>query len=99
MKFYNIDCHASVIADIKYLFNKLGHIVDHKSLSGHRWLFNWEPLKSNVLNEWNWKTIDQSMCDRFYDENKKELEKYDAFIVAYPTVFLKLFEKFDKPII
>ena len=35
MKFFNIDCHASVIADIKYIFEKLGHKVDHKSLSGH----------------------------------------------------------------
>lgn len=99
MKFYNIDCHASVIADIKNLFNTLGHEVDHHSLSGHKWLFNWEPLRSNVLNEYNWKMIDQVMCDRFYDEQKNNLDKYDAFIVAYPTVFLKLFEKFNKPII
>ena len=39
MKFFNIDLHISVIADIKKIFTDLGHEVDDWSLSGHAWAF------------------------------------------------------------
>lgn len=39
------------------------------------------------------------MVDKFYAIHKNELDKYDAFICCYPPIFLKLFEKFNKPII
>jgi hypothetical protein len=99
MKFFNLDCHVSVIADIKNIFEDLGHSVDQWSLSGHRWLFNLPECKSPVINEYNWKNIDEQMVDEFYFTHKDELDKYDAFICAYPPCFLKLFEKFNKPII
>lgn len=99
MKFFNLDCHVSVIADIKDIFENLGHTVDRWSLSGHRWLFNLPPCNSPVINENNWKNIDQKMVEDFYNVHKNELDNYDAFICAYPPCFLKLFEKFNKPII
>lgn len=99
MKFFNLDCHVSVIADIKNIFEDLGHTVDQWSLSGHRWLFDLPECKSPVINVNNWKDIDEKMVDEFYKTHKKELDKYDAFICAYPPCFLKLFEKFNKPII
>ena len=34
MKFFNIDLHVSVIADIRRIFNDLGHDVDDWTLSG-----------------------------------------------------------------
>ena len=89
----------SVIADIKNIFENLGHVVDQWSLSSHRWLFNLEECKSPVINSSNWKSLDESMCERFYEEHKEDLDKYDAFISIYPPCFLKLFEKFNKPII
>ena len=99
MKFFNLDCHVSVIADIKNIFEDLGHTVDQWSLSGHRWLFNLPECKSTVINIDNWKYIDEKMVDEFYSVHKNELDQYDAFICAYPPCFLKLFEKFNKPII
>ena len=99
MKFFNLDCHVSVIADIKNIFEDLGHTVDQWSLSGHRWLFNLPECKSPVINVNNWKDIDEKMVDQFYSFHKNELDQYDAFICAYPPCFLKLFEKFNKPII
>lgn len=99
MKFFNLDCHVSVIADIKNIFECLGHIVDQWSLSGHRWLFNLPECKSPIINEFNWKNINKEMADSFYLLHKNELDQYDAFICAYPPIFLKLFEKFNKPII
>lgn len=99
MKFFNLDCHVSVIADIKNIFENLGHSVDQWSLSGHRWLFNLPEFKSPIINEYNWKNLNEEMVDKFYFTHESELDKYDAFICAYPPCFLKLFEKFNKPII
>ena len=99
MKFFNLDCHISVISDIKNIFESLGHEVDHWSLSGHRWVFDFEKCQSPIINESNWTNLNQEMVDRFYEHHKKDLDGYDAFICAYPPCFLKLFEKFNKPII
>jgi len=99
VKFFNIDCHISVISDIKNIFESLGHKVDHWSLSGHRWVFDFEKCESPVINENNWANLNEEIVDRFYDHHKKYLDSYDAFICAYPPCFLKLFEKFNKPII
>lgn len=99
MKFFNIDCHISVISDIKNIFEDLGHIVDTWSLSGHRWVLNLPECKSPVINSSNWTGLNEKMVEDFYIYHKKELDKYDAFICAYPPCFLKLFEKFNKPII
>lgn len=99
MKFFNIDCHVSVIADIKNIFESLGHTVESWCLSGHRWVFNLPECKSPVINSSNWKSLDEKMAEDFYTAHKDDLDKYDAFICAYPPCFLKLFEKFNKPII
>jgi hypothetical protein len=99
MNFFNIDCHISVIADIKNIFEDLGHKVDSWSLSGHKWVFNLPNCPSEIINENNWKNLNEEMVEIFYKFHKDELDKYDAFICAYPPCFLKLFEKFNKPII
>jgi hypothetical protein len=99
MKFFNIDCHISVIADVKNIFEKIGHQVETWSLSGHRWVFNLPKANSPIINENNWQSINEEMVEKFYYYHKTELDKYDAYICAYPPCFLKLFEKFNKPII
>jgi hypothetical protein len=99
MKFFNLDCHTSVIADIKNIFENLGHQVDTWSLSGHRWVFNLPECKSPIINYNNWKNLDEKMVDNFYEFHKEELDKYDAFICTHHIFFLKLFERFRKPII
>jgi len=35
MKFFNVDCHVSVIADLKDIFQNLGHEVTSWSLSAY----------------------------------------------------------------
>lgn len=99
MKFFNIDCHVSVISDVKNVFESLGHSVDHWSISGHRHIFNFPECPSPVINSRNWRDIDERFVDRFYDEHKNDLDVYDGFVCAYPVYFLKLFERFNKPII
>ena len=99
MKFFNIDMHISVIEDIKYIFKELGHSVDSCNLSGHNWVFNRPPGKNDIINVNNWKTINEDVCQKFYDRYKEELSGYDGFICAYPPAFSLLFRRFEKPII
>lgn len=99
MKFFNVDCHVSVIADLKNIFENLGHEVDSWSLSGHTWVFNQMPSNVEVIGNNQWKHLDQEMCDKFYETYKDQLSDYDGFIVTYPTPFALLYEKFNKPII
>lgn len=101
MKFFNIDQHVSVIADIAHIFNNLGHEVDDWSLSGHHWVMN-KP-KPNIVMGGGTLTCSgvctQEVCDIFYNQYKDELNKYDAFICCYPAEFALLYEKWNKPII
>jgi hypothetical protein len=99
MKFFNVDCHISVISDVKNIFEKFGHTVDNWSLSNHRFIFGWPPCPSPILTQQNWQFINQELCDKFYDHHKNELDQYDGFIVTYPVPFFKLFERFNKPVI
>jgi hypothetical protein len=99
MKFFNIDCHISVIEDVKTIFTNLGHTVDSVLLSGHAWVMNRASQTTKVVTAENWRNIDDPMCEAFYEAYKHDLADYDGFIVTYPPVFAKLFEKFDKPIL
>ncbi len=102
MKFFNIDQHVSVISDIDNIFRNLGHEVDDWSLSGHHWVMN-KPKPKIMLSDGTQLTCSgvctQEVCDKFYEQNKEELSKYDAFIACYPAEFALLYEKWNKPII
>lgn len=99
IKFFNLDCHISVIADLKTIFEDLGHSVTSWSISGHNWIFDRAPNSLDVINPQNWKSLDDNMCERFYLRYKDELSIYDAFICTYPPAFSMLYEKFNKPIL
>lgn len=102
MKFFNIDCHISVIADIQYIFKKLGHQVDDWCVSGHHWVMG-KPLANIPLNNGGkiegcaW--IDKPTADSFYETYKDKLSHYDGFICCYPVEYCLLYEKFNKPVI
>ena len=51
MKLFNLDCHISVIADLKKIFEDLNHQVTSWSVSGHNWVFDREPSKVDVVNQ------------------------------------------------
>lgn len=99
MNLFNLDCHISVIADLKKIFAELGHDVTSWSISHHNWVFDREPAKVDVVNSNTWWGLDKNMCDSFYERYKDELSKYDAFVCTYPPAFSMLYEKFNKPII
>jgi hypothetical protein len=102
MKFFNIDVHASVIEDIKYIFNNLGHEVTDWSLSGHAHIMGKEQKKINlndgtILEGCPWVTRENAKV--FYETYKKELSIYDGFICCYPVELCILYELWEKPII
>jgi len=99
MRFFNLDLHVSVIADVRKIFNDLGHEVDDWTLSGHSWLFGRTRDSVDIVNEHTWRSLDQAMCDAFYNRYKEELSRYDGFICTYAPSFCLLYEKFKKPII
>jgi hypothetical protein len=99
MKIFNLDCHISVIADLKKIFEELGHEVTSWSVSGHNWVFNRQPAKVEIVNADSWRALDDKMIEEFYEHYKDELSIYDAFICTYPLTFSLLYEKFNKPII
>ncbi len=99
MKFFNLDCHISVIADLKKIFEDLGHEVNSWSISGANWVFGREANSVDVVNKNTWMSLDQNMCDSFYERYKDELSEYDGFICTYPPAFSMIYEKFKKPII
>lgn len=102
MKFFNIDVHASVIADIQHIFKNLGHQVDDWSLSGHHWVMD-KPQAQIILKDGSklegcfW--VDKNLQDLFYETFKDELDKYDGFISCYPVEYCLLYEKWNKPMI
>lgn len=99
MRFFNIDLHISVIADLKQIFDNLGHKIDDMCLSNHSFIFNRYRDHVDVINHNNWTSLDKSICNNFYDRYKDELIEYDGFICTYPPAFSLLYEKFDRPII
>lgn len=99
LKFFNLDMHISVIADVKDVFERYGHQVDAWSISGHTWVFGKSRDQVEVFNEHTAHLLNQEMCDRFYERYKDELKGYDAFIVTHTPSSALLYEKWGKPII
>ena len=99
MRFFNLDLHVSVVADIKNIFQNLGHQVDTWSISGHSWVFGRHSDDVEVVNQNTWRNLNEDMANAFYDRYGTELSKYDGFIVTHTPSFAMLYEKFNKPII
>jgi hypothetical protein len=101
MRFFNLDLHISVIADLKQIFTDLGHTVDDWCLSNHAWVMgrqkNCVPLMTR--EDWRPQILQKKLWDEFYDTYHSELDKYDAFICCYPPAFSLLYKRFHKPII
>lgn len=99
MKFFNIDFHISVIADIQSLLGELGHQVDSLSLSNHTWVLGRERDRVAALDGMSTTSFGQRECDRFYQMERTRLEEYDGFIVTHTPCLAGLYERTGKPVI
>lgn len=99
MRFFNLDLHISVIADIKHIFTSFGHTVDNWSISGHAHLMGRPTDSVEIVNQHTWRQLNSDMIEEFYKRYEPVLRDYDGFIVTHTPCFSLLYEKFDKPII
>ena len=99
MRFFNLDLHIGVIADLKQIFGAQGHTVTDWTISSLSRVIGRERDAVDVVNEKTWKQINPQMCDAFYERYKDELSVYDGFIVTHTPCFTMLYARWQKPVI
>lgn len=99
LRFFNVDLHISVIADVKDIFESFGHEVVDWTLSGHSWVFDRPGDPVEVVNAGTWQSLNREMCNQFYRRYADFLSQFDGFIVTYSGAFALLYEKLNKPIV
>lgn len=99
MRFFNLDCHIAVIADLVEVFGALGHSVTSWSISGHNWVFGRSATEVDVVTPQTWRNIDTTMADEFWNRYGDFLDGFDGFICTYPPIFSLLYQRSSKPII
>jgi hypothetical protein len=101
-KFFNLDLHISVIADVKNILHQLyGKDIEvtNWSISGHNWVFKQNTPTVQVINAHTWRGINIDMINKFHQVYDHILKEYDGFIVTHTPIFALLYEKYGKPII
>ena len=97
MRLWNLDAHSAVITDVKRQLEELGHSVDSWNLTGHNWTQglphrpNWRGFKLDFI--WDYSP------EKCKEEHGEHLAKYDANLVCYPPLMVRLFDAIDKPMI
>lgn len=100
MRILSIDQHISVNADLRNIWNRLGHTVHEISLSGHAPVIGRPVGHVPMLAGDGWcATIHGRKFKEFYEAYRSELDNFDAFLCCYPPIFSMLYRDFKKPII
>lgn len=101
-KLFNLDLHASVIADLADGLRPLDVGLTRWSLShGNRHfrrVFK-GPDPIDVVNDRTWRELDENMIDRFQERYRAFLASFDGFVVTYPPPFAELFAGLGKPVL
>lgn len=95
MNFFNLDLHASVIKDLKDIFGRMGHHVDHWSISAHAWVHGEETREAPFsLSKRNWEWLNSSLYDLSVRglvcrvANNKYDQKYCELFTQLPWVHI-----------
>lgn len=98
MNFFAAEHHISVIADLKYIWNGLGHSIDDVCLSAHHHVMGRPRDRLGV--QFNMADIvKHKVWEPFYKHYKDILKPYDGFVCCYPPCYAMLYAQWDKPII
>lgn len=97
MKAFCMDVHISVIEDFKTACPYI-EVVDW-CMSGHHWVMKRKKDVPKVINHSTWTSINEESIARFRWEYGTFLRQFDLFIVAYGSVFARIFEPYGKPIV
>jgi hypothetical protein len=99
VKFFNIDFHISVIADIRSVLGELGHTVESLSLSNHTWVFGRNKDRVLGLDGMSDTAFGERECEVFFKLEGKRLDEYKGFIVTHTPCLAGLYERTGKPVI
>ncbi len=105
LRFFCLDFHGSVSADVKSIFEELGHevviwIVPTSGVSNSRWTLGYEHDPVEIVDYFSWLySSDQKIYQQFYEKYKDFLDQFDGYIAAYNASFALFYEKTNKPII
>jgi hypothetical protein len=97
VRIWNLDAHAAVITDVKKQLGELGNQVDSWNLTGHYWTQNlpqrtsWRGFKTDFI--WDYSP------EKCKEEHGEHLAQYDANLVCYPPLMVRLFDRIEKPMI
>lgn len=97
MKAFCMSVHISVIQDLKIAYPDI-EITDW-CMSGAAWIMKRHTDIPKIINHNTWKQITPQMIAAFQAEYDGFLRQFDMFIVAHPSVFAMVFEKYNKPIL
>lgn len=89
--------HISVIQDLKSLYPDI-EITDWCMSGAARFINRYTDIPK-IINHGTWKKITPGMITKFQVEYDEFLSQFDMFILAHPSVFAMVFEKYNKPIL
>lgn len=100
---FNLDCHISVIADLKQGLRELEDVrLLSWSISNHNFVFRkvfTAPDPVVGINQSTWMEMKDSDVLRFKRRYCRFLASFDGFVITYPTPFVELFAEFGKPLL
>lgn len=104
LRFFCLDFHGSVSADVKQIFEELGHevviwMVPTFGIGYSRWTLGYENDPVEYVDFFSWINGDKKIYEQFYERYKDFLNQFDGFIAAYNSSLALFYEKCNKPII
>lgn len=104
LRFFCLDIHGAVSADIKDIFEKLGHevvvwVVTSGPVGYSRFTHGRENDPVEVFNFHSWFNCEMQMYEDFYERYKDYLSQFDGYIAAFNSTFALLYKNLNKPII
>jgi hypothetical protein len=98
-KVFALDLHNSVLRDGYSFLLKNNLRFERWSISGTSNQFKEPNLRLKFINSKSWQFLDDRLIERFQERYKCTLDKQYGFLVAHTLAFVRLFHKFQKPIL
>ena len=92
-----MDAHISVIADFKSA-NPDIEVIDW-CLSQHSWVMKRSMDVPEIIHQYSWDVINETMIKQFQDVYDEFLKQFDGFITCHVPAFAMIYEKYNKPIL
>jgi hypothetical protein len=98
MKYFCMDAHISVIADLKNILSPSIEIVDW-CISGHAWVMSRKQDTPDIINATTFMRLNMTQIQSFQARYDTFLRTFDGFIVCHVPTFAMIYEKYNRPIL